>query len=264
MASYQLVGLGTYKLQDLQCVQIISQGLKLGYRLIDTAQLYKNHNQIAQAIGISGVSREEIFIQSKIHNSNIKKLKIAESIGEIKKELETDYIDLILLHNPVLNYEKAWEELIRCQNHLNIKYIGVSNFGIGHLDQIIGMTGINPWLNQIELNLFNQQDELIKHNQTNNIIIQSHTTLTKKNKMSEPELVELAGQIGIQVHELMYRFVLDQNIGILPTTTNLVHLEENFNLKINLENNLPKLFDINFFDKHKDMIKKFNIRYHIY
>ena len=259
MASYQLVGLGTYKLKDLQCVQIVSEGLKLGYRLIDTAQLYKNHNQIAQAIELSGISREEIFIQSKIHNSNIKKLKIAESIGEIKKELETDYIDLILLHNPVTNYNKAWEELVRCQNHLNIKYIGVSNFNIDHLNKIIGQTGCIPWLNQIELNLFNQQDELVKYNRENNIITQSHTTLTKKAKLDDPELINWAKQIELSTPKLMYKFVLDQQIGILPRTSNQTHLYENYNLV-----NSPVLFDSGFINSNQDLIKKFDIKFKIY
>lgn len=152
-----MVGLGTYKLQDGICTQIIKSGLELGYRQIDTAQLYHNHTNIAQGISLSKIPREDIFIISKIHNSNIKKLKISESIDMIKKELETDYIDLILLHNPVKNYQKAWEELIRCKEHQGIKNIGVSNFDICDLENIISQTNIYPYLNQIELNIFNQQ-----------------------------------------------------------------------------------------------------------
>ena len=149
--SYQLVGLGTYKLQDEQCSQIIKFGLELGFRQIDTAQLYHNHTNIAQGISLSGVSREDIFIISKIHNSNIKKLKIAESIDNIKKELDTNYIDLILLHNPVKNYQNAWEELVRCKEHMRIKNIGVSNFDINNLE--FGMFSKHHFVNVVDFDL---------------------------------------------------------------------------------------------------------------
>jgi diketogulonate reductase-like aldo/keto reductase len=186
MASYQLVGLGTYKLDGLKCTQIVKSGLELGYRLIDTAQLYQNQEFISDGIKLSGIPRTDIFVTSKIHNSNIRKLKIVESVEQIKKQLDTDYIDLILLHNPVKNYEKAWEELIRCKEHYNIRYIGVSNFSQPYLDKIIENTGFIPWLSQIELNIFNHQKDLIEYNNSKGIITQAHTTLTRGNLLYEP------------------------------------------------------------------------------
>jgi 2,5-diketo-D-gluconate reductase A len=262
MASYQQIGLGTYKLQDNICLDIIKNGLELGYRQIDTAQLYHNHTYISMGIKLSNVPREEIFIISKISNSNIRKLKIAESIDLIKKELDTDYIDLILLHNPVKNYENGWEDLIRCQIPQNIKNIGVSNFESNHLDKIISQTNITPWLNQIELNIFNQQDKLIQYNKSKGIITQSHTTLTKSNLLNNKELIELADIVGLSpsnTHILMFKFVLDKGIGILPRTSNFTHLEQNLNL-----GKMKKIFDLNFNLANSDLIKKFDIGYKIY
>lgn len=256
MSSYQLVGLGTYRIQDEQCVQIVKTGLEIGYRLIDTAQLYKNHEFISQGIKKSGIPRTDIFITSKIHNSNIKKLKIAESVWNIKKELETDYIDLILLHNPVKNYDKAWEELIRCKEQMGIRYIGVSNFYQQELDKIILNTEIIPWLNQIELNIFNQQKDMIEYNNSKGIIIQAHTTLTSGNLLFEPSLINWASQLNINVPELMFKYVLDQNIGILPTTTDINKLKSNYDMLLNNkkifddEFNVNNLTKINFFDKN--------------
>ncbi len=259
MALYQQIGIGTYRLQDEQCTHIIKSGLELGYRQIDTAQLYRNHTQISQGIKLSGIPREEIFIQSKISNSNIRKLKIAESVDLIKKELGVDYIDLILLHNPVKNYEPAWEDLIRCKTQLNVKNIGVSNFEIDHLEKIISNTNISPWLNQIELNIFNQQNELIKFNNSHNILTQSHTTLTKSNLLGDGDLIGLADMIGLDPSETMFKFVLDQGIGILPRTSNQLHLEQNFKL-----GEMKKIFDLNFNLLNADLIKKFDISYKIY
>ena len=237
VAQYQLVGLGTYKLQDDLCTQIIKSGLELGYRQIDTAQLYHNHEYIAMGITQSCIPRTDLFIQSKIHNSNIRKLKISESVEQIKKELNTDYLDLILLHNPVKNYDKAWEELVRSQSHLNIRYIGVSNFDIEHLDNIISSTGIIPWLNQIELNIFNQQTKLIEYNKSKQIITQSHTTLTKSSLLDDKKLGLFANQLDVTVPELMFRYVLEQEIGILPRTSNFEHLVLNYNKTKNILSN---------------------------
>ena len=259
--TYQLIGLGTYKLQDEICVDIIKSGLELGYRQIDTAQLYHNHTNIAQGISLSGIPREDIFLISKIHNSNIKKLKISESIDMIKKELETDYIDLILLHNPVSNYNLAWKELIRCKEHQGIKNIGVSNFEISHLENIISETNIPPYLNQIELNIFNQQKKLIEYNKSYGIITQSHTTLTKSNLLDNQDLVKFADILGITPPNLMYKFVLDQGIGILPRTTNYEHLVSNYELIGNLD---KKIFDVNFNHTNIDVINKFDIGHRIY
>lgn len=264
-APYCQIGLGTYKLQDNICRDIIKSGLEIGYRQIDTAQLYHNHVQISQGIKLSNIPREQIFIISKIHNKNICKLKLSESIDMIKKELDTDYIDLILLHNPVKNYELAWKELIRIQTQLNVRYIGVSNFNIDNLETIISQTNIAPWLNQIELNIFNQQDKLVKYNKLNGIQTQSHTTLTKKDLLNNTDLIEFANIIGFAnmirftPSNLMFKYVLDLGIGILPRTTNFIHLEENFKL-----GHMKKIFDLNFYQTNMDLIKKFDIGYKIY
>ena len=253
--TYQLVGLGTYKLDNSTCTQIVKSGLEIGYRLIDTAQLYQNHSQVSEGIKLSGIPRTDIFITSKIHNSNIRKCKIAESIDLIKKELDTDYLDLILLHNPVKNYEKAWVELINCKEHLNIKHIGVSNFYEPELDKIIGNTGIIPWLSQIELNIFNQQKDLIEYNNSKGIITQAHTTLTRGNLLNEPELIKFSQINNYKPVEIMYKYVLDQGIGILPTTLNILKLKSNYEILFNDKKIFTEKFiisnsnTVNLFDK---------------
>lgn len=260
MASYQLIGLGTYGLYDELCTQVIKSGLEIGYRLIDTAQLYHNHEKIANGIKLSGINREEIFITSKIHNSNIRKLKIAESIDQIKKDLDTNYIDLILLHNPVKNYDKAWEELIKCKEHMGIRYIGVSNFYEPELNRIIELSGISPWLSQIELNIFNQQKSLINYNNSKNIITQAHTTLTKSILLKEPELIKFSKENNYCTDELMFRYVLEQGIGILPRTSNLNRLKSNFE-SLNQDN---KIFTENFIMNNLKKIESFDRRIKFY
>ena len=256
---YQTIGLGTYKLQGDLCTKIIKKGLNIGYRQIDTAQLYHNHEQISEGIIQSSVPRDEIFIISKIQNSNIKKIKMAESINNIKKELNTDFLDLLLLHNPVKNYALSWKELIVCKEQMNVKNIGVSNFNINHLENIINQTNYIPFLNQIEFNIFNQQQQLIEYHKKNNIITQSHTTLTNGILLENNELRDFSKLLNLSPIEIMYKFVMDQNIGILPRTSKIKHLLSNWNLQFK-----PLLYDNNFSEYYKNYINTFDIGYKIY
>ncbi len=260
---HQLIGLGTYGIKGNECVDIVSKAIEIGYRTIDTAQLYKNHTEIKLGIDLSGVNRSNIFIQSKISNKNISKLSICESICQIKSELGIEYIDSILLHNPVKNYVLAWEELIRCKEHTQIKNIGVSNFGIQDIVNIVKKTNVYPWLNQIELNIFNQQHDMIEYAKMNNIKIQSHTTLTNGKMLDHLDLKLWTNKLeltqNIHIPELMYKFVLDQSIGILSKTTNLTHLYDNFNL-----DKKPTIFTTEFLNEYQKELKKFNIGYKLY
>ncbi len=233
------IGLGTYKLNDKLCTDIINNGLQIGYRLIDTAIMYNNHKDIATGIFLSKINRNDIFIISKIDNKNIRKVNIAEATDNIIKELEltSSYIDLILLHYPVKNYDKAWKDLIYCKEHYNIKNIGTSNFEMEHLDTIIKQTNIKPYINQIQLNIFNQNKYLIEYHNINNIITHAHTTLTKSNLLYNDLITNYSYNKNIDNDVFMYKFVLDQNIGILCKTTNIKHLNKNYLLK-----NMNKIF----------------------
>ncbi len=255
----QSISLGTYRLKDDQCVQIVKSGLDLGYRQIDTAELYKNHKQIKEGISLSGVPRESIFITSKIFNSNITKLKITESVDKIKKELDIDYIDLILLHNPVKNYESAWATLIQSQIHQNIRFIGTSNFQIKHLEKIKDLTGSSPYLNQIELSIWNQPtQELLDYHKSNGIIIQAHSIFSNNTKPLEPGLINLASNLKSNPYKLMLKYLLSQNIPVVTGTSNLEHLINNWNCisepNIQIDNNMVKIFNCN----HR-LYKKFDL-----
>jgi 2,5-diketo-D-gluconate reductase A len=175
-------GLGTYTVQGENCSNIISSALENGYRLIDTAELYQNHSDIA--IGIKAathaniVKREDIWLTSKIHNRDQRKLNIGPAIQKILTDLDTDYLDLIILHSAQKKYLEAYTELIRCAEHFNVKHIGVSNFRVDELEKIIDKTGITPYLNQIEISPFNQRIALRSYMAEKNIITQAYASLT--------------------------------------------------------------------------------------
>ena len=255
MDKYQQIGLGTYKLKSDACVDIVKEALNIGYRHIDTAQLYGNHQQVRQGITLSGVPREDIFLTSKIQDKNIVNKCIAESIDNIKKELEIDYLDLLLLHNPVENYADGWKNLIYAKNHFNILNIGVSNFEIGHIETIKDRFDILPVLNQIEYNIFQQRPHLINYCNEQNIVVQSHTGLTRKKKFEDVKLVDFSEKHGVQPGFFMHKFILQKNIGILPKTTNLDHLQENFNLASQPNLSDEMMEELNGFDEQFTLYK---------
>jgi diketogulonate reductase-like aldo/keto reductase len=249
--SYQTIGIGTYKLQDNICTNIIKEGLNYGYKLIDTAQLYKNHKQVADGIKMSNISRSDIFITSKIHNKYIKSIKIAESIDKILKELDTQYLDLLLLHNPVKNYDLAYVELIRCQTHFDIKHIGVSNFNIEHLECINNLTQIKPYLNQIELNVLNKQINLVNYHNAHNIITQSHTNI--KTHLNSNKMISVPSSVYNEYKfktstEYLLSYPIKENIGIIPGTSSIENLKHNYDFYQWCKQNPMQFDDINYDD----------------
>jgi len=212
-------GLGTYTVQNEECIDIVSNALKIGYKLIDTAELYKNHKEISIAIEKSGQKREDIWITSKIHNKDQRHLNISCAIDKILKDLNTDYLDLLLLHSAQKNYIDAYAELVRCKEHFNIKNIGVSNFRIHELENIDKKTGILPYLNQIEIHPFNQRIELRKYMDSQKIITQSYGSLTGIDSIKNPLY---------KSDDLLLNWSLYYDLHPIPTSHTLEHLMSNF------------------------------------
>lgn len=213
MANLDKIGLGTYRLKGEKCYHAVLNALKIGYRTIDTAELYSNHDQIARAIKDSGIERDKIFLISKIHNNDQVSFRVKEGFDKILKELETDYLDLILLHAPTPQYTHSWKILQELKGKNYVRYIGVSNFRIGELKNL----DTTPYLNQIEVNPFNIRKELTTYCKENNIIVQSYAPLTKAKK------------IDIINPSLMLNWSLSNGYYTIPCSSNIDHLKENFN-----------------------------------
>jgi 2,5-diketo-D-gluconate reductase A len=242
--SYDTIGLGTYRLRNTECEKIVSSAINMGYRLIDTAELYRNHQQIAHGIKLSDVSRDNIFIISKIHPTTPAD-KIPEHISNILRELDTDYLDLLLLHRPNQDYVKCWEQMIRSHAQMNIRKIGVSNFNATHLDQI-EKTGVIPFLNQIECSVFLQRKDLIKRCDRSGILVQAYSSLISN--PNDSAIWDIAQKLNISSQSLMLNFLREQNIGVIPKSTNLIHLKENLqSIKLDsLSMNLLQSIDCNY------------------
>ena len=154
-----IFGLGVYKSEG-DTVPAVQAAIKNGYRLIDTAAFYFNEKEVGEAIKESGIDRKEIFLTTKIWISNFGDNKTYDSFIKSLNKLGTDYVDLLLLHQPFGDYYGAWRDLERIYKEGKAKAIGVSNFWPNRLIDLCGHVEIKPMINQIEINPFDQKDDL--------------------------------------------------------------------------------------------------------
>ena len=227
------IGLGTYRLGE-KTVSVCLKALEIGYRHIDTASLYRNEKQVAEAIERSGFSREEIFVTSKIKVKDIKSGHLETAISKSLKNLKS--IDLLLLHAPTENLVDAWKQMLKISHWKEIGEIGVSNFDICHLQNLEFQL---PKWNQIEISPYLQRSNLVGYCQQNNIQLVAHSPLVKGRKLLCDRLFSIAQSIQVSPAQLLIAWSLAKGFIVLPRSSNLIHLQENFEaLKIKLPQNV--------------------------
>lgn len=236
MTDIPSIGFGTYRLHN-NTYDSVKYAIKCGYKHIDTAPLYKNEKLVGYGIKDSGINRDNLFITTKISRNELKLNKIVESIENSLKNLSVDYLDLVLLHEPI-DYIKNWnllEEYYNTKGKNKIKNIGVSNFNETHLKNINNQ---NIYCNQIELNPFLLREPIINYCNSNNIKIVAHTPLTKGEKLNDKKLIELSNKYEITEAQMMLKWSLQNNNIVIPRSKNFKHIEEN--LSLNSINNIEK------------------------
>ena len=150
-----MLGFGTFLAKDDECERSVCQAIKAGYRLIDTAEIYGNEEQVGRGIKASGIDRDELFITTKVNFKSFEHAR--ESVQLSLRKLGTDHLDLVLLHWPFGNYYAAWRELEKLYEEGTLRAIGVSNFEPDRLVDLIAYNQITPAINQIETNLYCQR-----------------------------------------------------------------------------------------------------------
>jgi diketogulonate reductase-like aldo/keto reductase len=218
----QLKGYGTYQIKDLS---ILDEAVKNGYNFFDTAELYRNEALVVKTI--KNYPEKQIFVSTKISYVAIEKGQIEKSFYERLKMFDGIKINLLLLHKPSDNCKKDWEILynLYSKHRDKIDYIGVSNYDLKHLEQIKDMPV--PFCNQFELSPFNIRTDLVNHCRLNDIIIISHTTLTRKVKFDSVVLVYLANKYRASVAKILLKWAIQNGYMTIPRSSRLEHLIEN-------------------------------------
>ncbi|WP_302955490.1 aldo/keto reductase [Faecalitalea cylindroides] len=188
-------GFGVYQVSKEDCKESVLTALKTGYRHIDTAQSYFNESEVGEALKESDVPRKEIFLTTKVWIDNYGEGKTYDPVVESLKKLQTDYLDLILLHQPVGDYYAAYRDLEKLYEEGKVRAIGVSNFYPDRLVDLCMFAKIKPMVNQIEVNVFNQQVEAKKWADKYGVVLEAWAPFAEgRNNMFHNEVLQAIGE----------------------------------------------------------------------
>ncbi|MCC5894525.1 MAG: aldo/keto reductase [Alkalibacterium sp.] len=247
------VGFGTWQANEDEAKQSVLWALEAGYRHIDTASGYKNEEEVGEAIKESGVPREEIFLTTKLHNKEHGYDKTKAAIESSLQKLDTDYIDLFLIHwpNPIYsrdNWEEAnagtWKAMEEAVEAGKLKSLGVSNFLPHHLDSLLRTAKIKPVINQILLNPSEMQPEVVKYNKEHDILSEAYSPLGTGKIFDVDELKELAAKYNKSIAQLVLKWSLQHGFLPLPKTVTKERVWENADIfDFDIEEDDMKLID---------------------
>ena len=226
-----LLGIGTFKSAGDDCVNSVRMAIEAGYRMIDTAEGYKNEEQVGQGIADSGIDRKQLFIVTKVSFKSFENAR--EAVLASLQKLRTDYLDLVLLHWPFGNYYAAWRELEKLYAEGILRAIGVSNFEPDRLIDIISFNKVVPAVNQIETHLFCQRQVERKWMEKYNVRPMAYAPLgqAKRNEMfTLPEVTALAEKYGRTPAQILLHYLIQLGIIVIPKSIHEERIKENLNV----------------------------------
>lgn len=234
-----MVGFGTYKATDGTGYEVVLDAIKAGYRLLDTAKVYENEEDVGRAIKKRGIPREEFFITSKLDRNMLGYKNAKSELEKSLKRLKTDYIDLYLLHWPRPDYGKSsfddwkrldiesWKALIEMQKEGKIKSIGVSNFLPHHLKNLLNHTDVVPAINQLELHPGYMQNCACEFCKNHGIALQAWSPIGR-GRLNESMILEsMADKYHVSIPHLCLVYLHQENIIVLPKSSNFERMKEN-------------------------------------
>lgn len=227
-----VLGYGVYQVTKEECERCVLDALKTGYRLIDTAQSYFNEEEVGNAIVKSGIPREEIFLTTKVWVEHYGYEETKKSVYESMRKLQTEYIDLMLLHQPFADYYGAYRALEELYQEGVLKAIGVSNFYPDRLVDIANFANIVPMVNQVETHVLNQQTEAKKWMDKYEVQIEAWAPFGegRGGLFENPVLTAIGEKYGKTSAQVMLRWNIQRGVVVLPKSTHIERMEQNFNV----------------------------------
>ena len=245
------LGYGVYQVTQQDCERCVLAALGVGYRHIDTAQSYFNEEQVGSAIAKSGVPREDIFLTTKVWLEHYGEGATERSVEESLRKLQTDYLDLVLLHQPFGDVFGAWRDLVKLYKAGKIRAIGVSNFYVDRLVELCEFTDTDvlPMVNQMETHPLNQQRELMEWEAKYNVAPEAWAPLGegRGGLFENPILLGIGKKYGKTPAQVMLRWNLQRGVTVIPKSVHVERMRENLNV-LDFELTAEDMNVINAFD----------------
>ena len=226
------LGYGTFQISARETKRCVLEALSMGYRSIDTAQGYFNEEAVGDAVRDCGIPRNELFLTTKIWISNGGYEKAKASIDESLGKLKTDYIDLMLIHQPFNDYYGTWRAMEEAYRDGKLRAIGVSNFLPDRFIDLCGFVEIPPMINQLEMHVFQQQRMIRPYLEKHGTRLMAWSPLAQgRNGMfTDPVLTEIGSKYGKTAAQTALRFLIQSGVIVIPKSTHQERMEENFGL----------------------------------
>lgn len=236
--SIPALGLGTFRVENNdECREAVKHAIISGYRHIDTAQTYHNEEKVGQGIkeGLeaAGLNREDLFITTKLWMTDYGRENVQSAYEASLKRLGLDYVDLYLIHWPGQDKDlitETWKAMENLYNEGKIKNIGVSNFHVHHIEELLQEASIKPVINQIECHPYLTQKELRAYLEAQKIVAQSWSPLMNGQILEDEVVKEIANELGKTPAQVIIRWNIDENIVVIPKSVTPSRIEENLNV----------------------------------
>ncbi|MFH5831829.1 aldo/keto reductase [Halalkalibaculum sp. DA3122] len=227
------IGLGTHKLHDRECAKVVRMALDLGYRHIDTAQMYKNEREVGEALKISNVPRDDIFLTTKIWHTNLDSEDVLQSTEQSLRNLDTPYVDLLLIHWPNDQYDlrKTIESMLILRDQGKAVNIGVSNFPLDLLKKVNDDIRAPIFCNQVEYHPYLDQLDLLDYAIEKDILLTAYSPLAQGDVIQDEDLIQMAKKYEKSPAQIALRWLIEQeNVVAIPKASSREHLEANIDI----------------------------------
>ncbi len=225
------LGLGTWDLRGKQCVATVAEAIDMGYRHLDTAQMYRNEKEVGEGIKKSGISREELFVVTKVSTPNLEHDRVISSTGESLDHLDMEYVDLLLIHWPTtdMDLRSCLEAMFKLKEEDQVRHVGVSNFSP---ELVRKSLEIGPVMcNQVEFSPYYRQDGNLAVAKEHDLMLTAYSPLDKGRVSRDPLLQEIGRKHNRTAAQVALRWLLQHgNVSVIPKASGRQHLEENMDL----------------------------------